>query len=248
MTSNTCGSCGLNNYRTDDKCRRCGSLLMNRLSEDANFAAIPEPPVQSPISNWPSPSQSAYPQVPEYGLPTERMPAYAPFHQNGYAPASGGFWSDGKTLIMHKSAQLPDRCIKCNALTNGSHLKRNLTWHHPALALLILIGLPVYLIVALILRKSAKVNLSLCQEHIQKHRTALIVSWLLFLGGLLGVILGIAQESWNFALPGMALIAASAVYGTARAQVVAVAKMDDQYIWLKRINRDFLAGLPAMQK
>ncbi len=45
-----------------------------------------------------------------------------------------GVWRRGNTLIMHKDAPLPDRCIKCNIATNGSYIRRRLSWHHPALA------------------------------------------------------------------------------------------------------------------
>ena len=52
-----------------------------------------------------------------------------------------GVWRDKATLIMSKDAQLPARCIKCNAPATGARLKKKLSWHHPAIYLLILRGI-----------------------------------------------------------------------------------------------------------
>lgn len=40
---------------------------------------------------------------------------------------SGGVWRDGKLLVMHKKAVLPDRCVKCNQPAGGRRLKRSLS-------------------------------------------------------------------------------------------------------------------------
>ena len=50
-------------------------------------------------------------------LPPQRNP-YAPPEASRIAgdPSSerGGFWSDGKSLVLHREARLPDRCLRCN--------------------------------------------------------------------------------------------------------------------------------------
>jgi len=64
--------------------------------------------------------------------------------EDGYVlpppPSMAGVWRDNKTLVMTKDALLPDQCVKCNAPAHGFKLKRKLTWHHPALYLIILVA------------------------------------------------------------------------------------------------------------
>jgi hypothetical protein len=146
---------------------------------------------------------------------------------------------------MLKTARLPDYCVKCGVAANGSHLTRKLSWHHPALYLLILAGLLIYAIVALIVRKSARIDISMCQDHIRKHRTVVAVGWLIFVAGLAFIVFGIAQESGGSALFGIALVFASAIYSTF-VKVVRVKRIDDYYVWLLGIDESFLAVLPSV--
>lgn len=180
-----------------------------------------------------------YPAIPEYGLP----PGYGVAFGQG-----GGVWRDGRTLIMHKTARLPDCCIKCGVQANGCHLRKKLSWHHPALALLILVGILVYVIVALVVRKSATVEISLCEDHLRKHRIAVIVSWLIFLAGFAFIVLAIAAESGGSALFGVLLIFASAISAATWAKVVTVKKIDDYFVWLRGIDESFLTMLPSANK
>ena len=155
MNSSRCINCGLVNSQGEATCRRCGSTLT---SHQGGTAAIRE----TTRIDHETASSSA---VPEYGLPPG---AYAPPRSpyRGTLAEQGGVWRDGETLIMQKTVRLPDYCIKCGVAANGSHHTRNLSWHHPALYLLILAGLLIYAIVALIVRKSAKIDISMCQDHI----------------------------------------------------------------------------------
>ena len=166
----------------------------------------------------------------------------------GYGQEGGGVWRDGDTVVMHKTARLPDYCIKCGVEANGSHLRKKLSWHHPALALLVLAGLLIYLIVALIVRKSATVDISLCAEHLRKHRTAVIATWLMFLAGLVFMGLAIAAESGGSAGFGLLLLFASAISLLAWTRVVTVKKIDDHFVWLRGIGDNFLAMLPDLPR
>jgi hypothetical protein len=166
----------------------------------------------------------------------------------GFGQEGGGVWRDGDTVVMHKTARLPDYCIKCGVEANGTHLRKKLSWHHPALALLVLAGLLIYLIVALIVRKSATVDLSLCADHLRKHRTAVIATWLMFLIGLAFMVLAIGAESGGSAGFGLLLLFGSAISALTWARVVTVQKIDDNYVWLRRIDENFLAMLPILPR
>lgn len=233
MSSLTCTQCGFVLSTGDVSCRRCGA----RLPSNAQSGGAPEN--ERPV---PPPSD---PSVPAYGLPrTSRGPA-------GYGASlaqNAGVWRDGNTLVMDKRATLPDYCVKCGIPANGSRLRKRLSWHHPALALLILVGVLIYVIVALIVRKSAVVEISLCEDHLRRHRTAAIVTWLVFLVGMGFIVLAIAKESGGSALFGIFLVFVSAILAMTWAKVVNVKKIDDYYVWLRGINESFLVMLPSLNK
>ncbi len=235
MDSLTCQNCGLVVSPGEEWCRRCGARLTFSGQLRAGSA------IDSIGGTQPRPT--SYPALPDYGLPRGSQAPYT----TGFTQ-EGGVWRDGKTLVMHKRARLPDYCIKCGVPANGSHLRKRLSWHHPALALLILVGILIYVIVALIVRKSATVDISLCEDHLRKHRTAVIVSWLIFLSGVAFIVLAIVNESGGSASFGILLVIASVISAVTWAKVVTVKKMDDYYVWLRGVDESFLAMLPSLER
>jgi hypothetical protein len=155
-----------------------------------------------------------------------------------------GVWRDQSTLVMSKGAALPDRCIKCNQPAHGLRLKRKLTWHHPAIFLLILVAVLIYLIVALILRKRATVEIGLCERHLAKRRRNILITWLLFLLGVAGFIMAAVAEDGAYLLIGAILLLGAIVYGLLAVRVVAPSKIDDKFVWLRGVNKDYLNQLP----
>ena len=231
MESKTCVNCGLVASETDRKCRRC------RIS----FSVYPPQQYSTtPLAN-PGTGQVAL----RYADPGNAS-AYGLNRQQSYPDRSAEpIWREGKKLVMHRNAVLPERCLKCNVPTHGSSLLRKLTWYHPLLNLLVFAGPLIFDIVVAMARKSASVDLSLCRDHIKKHRIAVLITWMLALLGIVGLILAVADEEPIYALVGVGLILVAIVYEIAKAQIVRVTKMDDEYIWLARVNREFLDGLPA---
>ncbi len=155
-----------------------------------------------------------------------------------------GIWRDGSTLVMTKDAQLPDRCVKCNAFTDG-RLRRKFTWHHPAIYLLIFVALLIYFIVAMVTRKRATVDLGLCDEHRAKRRTYIWISWLLALGGIAGFVLAILANDGTPAFIGVLLLLTAIVFAVITTRLVYPSKIDDRFVWLKGVNAEYLNQLPS---
>jgi hypothetical protein len=155
-----------------------------------------------------------------------------------------GVWRDQATLIMSKDAQLPARCVKCNAPALGPGLKKRLTWHHPAIYLLILVALLIYFVVAMVLRKTAIVELGLCEEHRSKHRRNVLIGWSLLLLGLVGFVMAVMLEDTNFLLAGFLMIIAGIICFAVAVRIVSPARIDDKFAWLKGFNKDYLDELP----
>lgn len=210
-----CPNCGLVNFATDERCKRCGVDLASGGAPAAGYEAQSQLVVAEDGYVFPPP------------------------------PNFGEVWQKGSTLVFSQNAVLPDRCVKCNAFVDGERLTKRLSWHHPAIYLLIFTGLLIYLIVALILSKRATVALGICEEHRRKRRYGMLIGWMLFLGGIMGAILGIAYDYIGIMTIGFLLIPVGLVWLILAARFVNVKKIDDRFVWLKGVNREYLATLPA---
>lgn len=182
-------------------------------------------------------------------------PYASPFSSDYAAPVIAqvvgpALYCKGRLLVMHKHAVLPDRCVKSNQPAHGRRLKRRLYWHHPAVYLAILANLLIYVILALILRKTATIQIGLSDAWFRKRRRAIGLGWLLFLGGAGGFVAACSQvgsQSPNAGLGillGIAVALGGTIYGLLAARMVVPTRMTDDYIWLKGVHRDFLADLP----
>jgi hypothetical protein len=188
-------------------------------------------------------SQTDYSQAPSYGAPS--MGAYQSSYPAGYGGQGAGVWREGNKLVMHRKAYLPDRCVKCNAPTNNEYLHRKLTWLHPAWLLLILASWLIYLIVYLAIRKKAEVDLGLCEQHRTNRRTGITVGWITAFLGIGCFVLAIASEAFGLIFLGILLFFFGVIFGSYAANVVSVTKMDDNYIWIRRVHQDYLSNFPT---
>jgi hypothetical protein len=218
-------------------------------------------------------SDAAQPSQPTWTLPPPAAPQVNPFADKPYAvsptaasvnpyaaPATptdyrpvkaasfDGLWRQADVLVMHKLAPLPDVCLKTNQPATG-RLKRNLSWHHPAIYALFLINWLIYLIVALIVQKKATIHIGLSDESFARRKRAMLLAWsviglslLLFIGGIAMV------DEYDYAalviLFAVVLFLVAAIWGLLAARMVVAKRMTDDYIWLKGVHPDFLAQLP----
>ncbi len=83
-----------------------------------------------------------------------------------------------------QTAQLPPICIKCGQPASGKPLVKVFSWHHPALYLVILAGVLIYVIVAMIVRKTIRVAVPLCPHHRQRRSLWVTLAWVLPLVGI----------------------------------------------------------------
>lgn len=163
--------------------------------------------------------------------------------QGKFLEGGDGIWRDGALLIMRKDAVLPDRCVKCNTPAEGLRLRRNLSWHPSGWYVLLLISIPIYVIAALIVRKTAKIEIGLCANHKSRRRRAIAVGWVLSLAGLGLLVYGISAEIGWVLLIGVVLLLGGLIYGLVGAQTVVPSRIDQQYVWLKKVHPDYLADL-----
>jgi len=158
--------------------------------------------------------------------------------------ATAAVWADGKKVVAMDGALFPARCVKCNQATSEPGLKRKLYWHHPAFYLLIFFQFIIYVIVAVLVRKRATVEIHLCREHLDRRRNFMIGVWVALFLGLAGLVGGIAENQGLVILAGVVLLIVALILGIL-ARPLATVKIRDKTVWLRGAGKDFLASLPT---
>jgi hypothetical protein len=155
---------------------------------------------------------------------------------------------------------LPNRCVRCaasvetggdGAASVGARVKRNLAWHPPILALLLLAGLLPYALVAMLCTKKAVLFMPLCARHLRRRRIAFAITAVLLVLAVGLLIAAVALESSLLAVAmGLAILASIiwAVPCTRISLVLRPRKIDEQGIRLAGASRAFLDTLPEYSK
>lgn len=209
--------------------------------------------MSNPFGPAPQPGNNPFAdQVNPYAAPQQSQPlapGSVPFQQ----PLFAGLWRQGNVLVMHKAAPLPDICLKSNGKATR-RLSRSLSWHHPAIYILVLISPLIYIIVALILRKTATIQMPLTDEWYARRRWRMLIAWSLALACVVifGVGVALANQNQFDAAPLLFLLSifgllGAAIYGLLACRLVAPERMTDEYIWLKGVHPDFLNRLEVWQ-
>lgn len=133
--------------------------------------------IEAPGQSWAGPSSTGLPlrAVPEVGVLDHRravFPDSEPGPRHAYA--------DGRSFVVPRDAVLPSRCVKCGNPPADPWLRKTFSWHHPALYVL-LISPILYVIAALIVRKTIRVSVPLCRAHRTIRRKRLWIGAILLL-------------------------------------------------------------------
>ncbi len=175
-------------------------------------------------------------------------PPKAELHESPRQPERTDGWRDGSMLVVPKGAELPDRCLKCNAPAQGYRFVRNLSWLNPLWFVLFLMSPLIYIIVYFILRKRGRVAAGLCQRHRKLRRRAIAIGWLTELAGIAVILIPLAFSTWNPTIPvigGIVLLLVGFVGGRIGAQVLIPKRINKEFIWLDKVSRELLAEYPA---
>ena len=166
--------------------------------------------------------------------------------------ASTGVWRDGKRLIMRLGAELPMRCLLSNEPA-VKRVRKSWSWHTPWLFLLAASPL-IYIIVALIVRKKASIDLPVSTRILQKNRKVTRVTVCVCLGGVVLTILGVFLPAagshflsdvklW-MGLGGVIVLVVGALVGLILLNTLQPEKITNTHLWLKGVHPDYLAALP----
>jgi predicted RNA-binding Zn-ribbon protein involved in translation (DUF1610 family) len=163
-----------------------------------------------------------------------------------------GIWRDGKKLVMSKTAELPNVCVKTNLPADG-WLRRKMYWHQPALYVLLVISPVIYAIVALIVRQKADIRVGLCAERLNRRRWIMAGAWLVALAGVGLFVMGIRladagprpDDVAPFLMLGGVLVAViAAIVGITLTRIVRPERITKEYVWISGIHPEYLASFP----
>ena len=186
-----------------------------------------------------------------------RAPQVASAPQVETPSSAQGIWSDGNLLVVSKGTKLPPVCVLTNQKSQ-SEVKRTFYWHHPAVFLSLLAGILIFVILALVLRKSQKLALPLSGPSLQKRKKALMFCWLIALSCVavfVGAIMCIATETFGYGngwIGGLLMFGAfiglmiTAVIGSRFAAVLTPKKITDDAGWYKGVSFEYLQRFPAI--
>lgn len=99
----------------------------------------------------------------------------------------------GDRLLVTSPASLPHYCVDCGAEVDemGERRDKTLNWIPPWTYIFILIGILIFVLVALVTQKKVKIEYSLCAEHSARFKTRRLVNgsvWILCILLIVGAI------------------------------------------------------------
>ena len=146
---------------------------------------------------------------------------------------------DGNYLkVPREGAVLARRCVRCNE-PGAKELLRELHWHSPWLYIMAVFpGILIYALVAMIVRKKASVQVSLCERHVSLRHAGIAIGWGGPVAGIAAIFTVPGEMGALFLL--IALLFAP-LTGMLMARVVDARRIDDTYAWLS-VGKAFLAS------
>jgi hypothetical protein len=109
-------------------------------------------------------------------------------------------------------------------------------------------GALLYVIVALIVRRTSILDLGICGEHKAKRKRGIMIAWILVAASIALFIAGMSANEGALIGIGGLLFLAGLIFGIVSAQFVVPRKMEpDGLVWLKGVSPEYLQELPAYQ-
>lgn len=162
--------------------------------------------------------------------------------------SSRGLYRQGNYLIVEQGAELPHRCVHCNA--EGTWRKsRRFYWNPTWIWLFTLVCALGVAILAIVTRKRFQTEVSLCEVHQKKRFKGILVAWLLFALSV-GIAVVPAATSMPDDVVGLALMGAiilfmtAYMYGSWSAAVLTTKRIGPRAARFSRACPAFLEKLP----
>jgi len=160
---------------------------------------------------------------------------------------SEGAWRQGRLLVLHRGAVLPNCCARC-AAPSATTQTVALRWHEPFWYWTLLLGGLPYVFVDWAVSESLEVTVGLCDEHRRSRTSSILTGWFIGVVGLLAAGAGFTLPT----LPAVIAWTAGAVlvlFGLLfwfLAQTVNAVRIDARVAVLRGCGEAYLALLPDL--
>lgn len=161
-------------------------------------------------------------------------------------------WRDGPLVVLRAGHDFPPRCVCCNAPARPPRWARRFIWHSPWLYLLIVLNILIYIVVALLVRRSVKLHPALCTVHRTVRWRRRLTGLAVFIVGMGVLFTGTANtvpslatlREAQFAAGVLVLLAGIAIAAREPA-ILAASRIDGREVRVRGAGERFLASLPA---
>lgn len=177
-------------------------------------------------------------------------PYAAPSADLGVSASSQHSWIEKKSLVVPKDWQSPPICLLTGATTDLTPVrKKALTWVHPGLMVLILLGI-IGIIAVLLLQKKGTIHYYLSQEKAAEIRRKLAVNWSIFASGafLISLLFIMERPIAGLTLFGFLLLLISGILAATVCRSVRPGKITRTHIWLTNIPLSVREQIVAMEQ
>src|SRR5262249_39638309 len=139
-----------------------------------------------------------------------------------------------------------DRCVRCSAPAQGPPLRRDLLLplFHP---MMLVLGWLLYPLVVLGVGAKARIWIGLCSSHWARRRWGIRLFW----AGAIGFLTLVAFSTNAVVENEMVSIArivtvGCLIYGFLASRIIASAKVNDLFVWIKGVSREAMEDLPEI--
>lgn len=160
----------------------------------------------------------------------------------------------GKHIVVPRDVPLPQRCVKCNGEGDGIRITPRLYYYHwsvmLAVVVLLLLVWPLALVVALVGRRSARVDLSLCKRHQRRRRIMAGVAVAFLTLSLVAPWIGFMTPAIDHDLTigaGIVAFVTGLVITAVRGQPLRIARIRDNTLHLSGTGEAFRAAFEDLQ-
>jgi hypothetical protein len=148
-------------------------------------------------------------------------------------------------VVAIKDAEFPHRCFRCNAPTEDLPMRRKLQWTPPSAQIATLAFGLIGALATQSMRKKGVIHIHLCPRHRKRRSNNLIAAWTITPALLVVAFLGIPLEQpILFVIGFFGFLASAITFLVLNQNFIRVDRIDETYIYLKKVNRNFFASLP----
>lgn len=146
-------------------------------------------------------------------------------------------------VVVCDQAVLPARCIKTNELVTDVGMKRKLHWAHPALFLIILVNLLIFLVVYVLVRRPCTIRYFMSPYAKRRQLLKQLFAVGVLFVGFFGMFVGTIVDSIEMIVLGVLLLCTGVVLLVIFLEAISLVKHKDGEFWIKGCCPEFVRSI-----